>query len=88
MNQFSSLAVFEEMLHHVEPVVDLLHRLQRKQSPSSQQARAHRAYGAVNHVEQAFAVLAHWFHQLEVAHRKAVETHEFLLLDASERRDV
>ncbi len=82
------LGMTEEILHDIEPGVYRLHILQRKQQPATQQSCAHRAYRAVNDIEQALAFVAHSLDQLKIAHGKLVKTHVALLLDARQARYV
>ena len=80
--------VAEEVLYDVEAVVDGARVAQRKQQPPAQQAGAHWRGRAVDYAEQAAAVGAQRFYQLEVAHGEGVHAHEALLLDACYRADV
>ena len=54
--------------------------LQRERDPPAQHARPHRADRAVNHIEEAFAVLSERMEQLEIADGEFVEAHERVLL--------
>ena len=50
--------------------------------------RAHRAHGAVDHVEEALAFVAEGLYELEIAHGEFVEAHETVGLDAAQGGDV
>ena len=80
--------ILEEVLHHIEAVVDGRDILEWEKNPTAEQTSAHRAHCAVDNRKQAFAVLAHRIDKFEVSDGEFVETHIPLLLDTRESYNV
>ena len=87
-DQLAHVWVAEEVVHHVLPLLNLAHVLEREQQPAMQHAGTHRGDGLVDDVEQRDAVLVHRGEQLQVADGELVEAYEAVLLDAAQGGDV
>ena len=66
----------------------MLHVLQREHHPTAQHAAAHGRDGAVDDIEQRFAVFLHRLKELKRADGELIQPHVFLFLQALERRNM
>ncbi len=67
INDLPEVGSLEEILHNVEPIVDMLHVFQREDNPTTQHTATHRRDGTVDDVEQRFAVFLHRLKELQRA---------------------
>ena len=87
-NQFLEVGLAEEILHHIQTVVDRLYILQREYQPTPHQAGSHRADGLVDNIQQTASSIVHRTHQLQAAYRKLVQADILILLNPRQRSDV
>ena len=86
--QLFEIGLAEKVFHHIQPLVNRLHVLQREYQPAFQQAGTHRADGLVYHIQQTAATVVHRPHQLQAAHRELIQADILILLDACQRSDM
>ena len=86
--EFAEFRFAEKVLHAVQSALDVLHRPQREEHPTSHQARPHGRKRAVEHGEQRSAVAVVGRNQFEIANRELVESHIALFLNAGDAGDV
>ena len=87
-NQFLKVRLTEEILYHIQPFVNRLLILQRKDHPALQQTRSHRADCPVDDIQQTASAIIHIANQLKAAHRKLIQTNVFVFLNTGQRSDM
>ena len=80
-NQFLKIRLAEEIFHYVQAFINRLLILQRKNHPTFQQTRSHRADRSVDHIEQATSAIIHITNQLKATHRKLIQTDVFIFFN-------
>ena len=88
LNKILEIRLTEEVFHHIQTLVDRFLVLQRENHPSLQQTGTHRADGLVNHSKQTGSAIVHATQQFQTTHRKLVQTHIAVFLNAGKRRDM
>ena len=78
--QLTELRFTEEIIHHVQPLIDGFLVLQRKKQPTPHQTGPHRRDGVVYHVQERLPPFRQRVQQLQVAHGEFIQTHITLLL--------
>ena len=78
----------KEILHAVEPPLDVVDLAEGEGNPAAQQAAAHGGEGAVDDLQEAAAVLVHAAEDFEIAHGEVVHPHIAFLVDARDGGDV
>ena len=88
VHRLAEVRVAVEILHTIEPLVDLPDIAQREDRPPSDHASAHRRDRMIDDVKQARALLLHRLEELQGPDGEAVETYVAVLLDAAQRGDM
>ena len=87
-NQFLKVRLAEKILHDIQPFVNRLLILQRKDHPAFQQTCSHRADCPVDDIQQTASAIIHIANQLKATHRKLIQTNIFIFLNTSQRSDM
>ncbi len=88
IHQFLEFRMTEEILHHIQTLIDPTHLFQGEHHPSFQHSGTHGRYRLINHIQQRLAVLLHRIHQLKRTDCELIQSDIPFLLDTREGSDM
>ena len=78
----------EEVVYHVQTLVDGFHVFQGEYNPPLQQAGSHRTDGVVNNIQQARTTIIHTAQQFQTSDSEFIQAHIAVFLNTRKRSDM